>query len=287
MKEGELALVPKGLNLPKTDAYVVEYDSNEFLCEYFKLDASKLHYKGAFLEDALLALAISKVLFDETDIDTQFSLSAASQISKRDIAQILRGLRKTRKDKSGNVVITTGELLQDDAIETSFEADEYNSWLYEGGGIALQNDKLAAEGLVAFPAFSLPFDASGWFKEPLPQTTMAFIGMYQNNPLKYRLFGLGGEVFELVMGGAVARVPGEPGVSVLDNLINGDLDAAEFLGPAADEQAFFSEPGMPALYYYITAWHSPTTVIQLYLNKDVYYSLTSNRGKNDACSDCG
>jgi UDP-N-acetylmuramoylalanine--D-glutamate ligase len=67
MKEGELALVPKGLNLPKTRAYVVEYDSNDFLCDYFNLDASKLHYKGAFLQDALLSLAITKVLFDETD----------------------------------------------------------------------------------------------------------------------------------------------------------------------------------------------------------------------------
>jgi len=67
MKEGELALVPKGLNLPKTDAYVVEYDSDTFLCEYFELDASKLNYRGAFLQDALLSLAITKVLFDETD----------------------------------------------------------------------------------------------------------------------------------------------------------------------------------------------------------------------------
>jgi len=69
MKEGELALVPKGLNLPKTNAYVVEYDSKDFLCEYFSLDASRLNYKGAFLEDALLSLAITKVLFDETDYD--------------------------------------------------------------------------------------------------------------------------------------------------------------------------------------------------------------------------
>ena len=67
MKEGELALVPKGLNLPKTHAYVVEYDNNDFLCDYFKMDASKLNYKGAFLQDALLSLAITKVLFDETD----------------------------------------------------------------------------------------------------------------------------------------------------------------------------------------------------------------------------
>jgi len=67
MKEGELALIPKGLKVPKTNAYVVEYDSDAFLCKYFNLDVSKLHYKGAFLQDALLSLAISKVLFDETD----------------------------------------------------------------------------------------------------------------------------------------------------------------------------------------------------------------------------
>ncbi len=69
MREGELALVPKGLNLPETDAFVVEYDSNDFLCDYFGLDASKLNYRGAFLQDALLSLAITKVLFDETNYD--------------------------------------------------------------------------------------------------------------------------------------------------------------------------------------------------------------------------
>ena len=69
MKEGELALVPKGLNLPKTNAYVVEYDSNAFVAEYFDLDPTRLRFKAAFLQDALLALAVSKVLFDEADYD--------------------------------------------------------------------------------------------------------------------------------------------------------------------------------------------------------------------------
>ncbi len=67
MKEGELALIPKGLNLPQTDAFVVEYDSTEFLESYFYLDATQINFKGAFLEDALLSLAITKVLFDEVD----------------------------------------------------------------------------------------------------------------------------------------------------------------------------------------------------------------------------
>ncbi len=70
MKEGEMALVPKGLNLPRTDAFVVEYESSEFLADYFSIDASKIRFKSAFLEDALIALAVTKVLFDEVDYET-------------------------------------------------------------------------------------------------------------------------------------------------------------------------------------------------------------------------
>ncbi|RUM68306.1 MAG: UDP-N-acetylmuramoyl-L-alanine--D-glutamate ligase, partial [Sulfurovum sp.] len=70
MKEGEMALVPKGLNLPTTSAFVVEYDSSEFLADYFSIDTSKIRFKSAFLEDALIALSVTKVLFDEVDYDT-------------------------------------------------------------------------------------------------------------------------------------------------------------------------------------------------------------------------
>ena len=81
MREGELALVPKGLNLPVTNAYVVGYDSNEFIAEYFKLDSALLRFKAAFLQDALLALAVTKVLFDEADyaLMNTFTLDAHRQ----------------------------------------------------------------------------------------------------------------------------------------------------------------------------------------------------------------
>ena len=86
MKEGELALVPKGLNLPKTDAYVVEYDSNAFVEEYFNLDSTQLRFKAAFLQDALLALAVTKVLFDEADyaLMNTFTLDAHRQEELKD-----------------------------------------------------------------------------------------------------------------------------------------------------------------------------------------------------------
>ncbi len=87
MKEGELALVPKGLNLPKTHAYVVEYDSNEFIEAYFGLDSSQLRFKAAFLQDALLALAVTKVLFDEADyaLMNAFTLDAHRQEELKDL----------------------------------------------------------------------------------------------------------------------------------------------------------------------------------------------------------
>lgn len=86
MQEGELALIPQGLNVPKTDAYVVEYDSNAFLDEYFNLDSSKLRFKAAFLQDALLSLAVTKVLFDEADytLMNAFTLDAHRQEELKD-----------------------------------------------------------------------------------------------------------------------------------------------------------------------------------------------------------
>jgi len=86
MKEGELALVPKGLNLPKSNAFIVEYDSIEFLEEYFGIDSSKIKFKGAFLEDAMLALAITKTLFDEIDYNkiNSFKLDRHRQEEVRD-----------------------------------------------------------------------------------------------------------------------------------------------------------------------------------------------------------
>ena len=69
MKEGELALVPKGLPLPPSDAWIVEYEDNASIADFFGIDAQKLHFKGAFLQDALLAIAVAKTLFDRLDYE--------------------------------------------------------------------------------------------------------------------------------------------------------------------------------------------------------------------------
>jgi UDP-N-acetylmuramoylalanine--D-glutamate ligase len=81
MKKGELALVPKGLPVPKTHAFIVEYESSEEIANYFHIESTKLHYKAAFLQDALLALAVTRVLFDEVDYNlmNRFKLDAHRQ----------------------------------------------------------------------------------------------------------------------------------------------------------------------------------------------------------------
>ncbi len=64
------------------------------------------------------------LLYDEQDIETQFKMGAMSELSLRDIWQILRGLRLAKKNRDGEIVITTGEILRSDVVDTSFEYDD-------------------------------------------------------------------------------------------------------------------------------------------------------------------
>ncbi|RCI73667.1 RecQ family ATP-dependent DNA helicase, partial [Pseudomonas aeruginosa] len=65
------------------------------------------------------------LLYDPQDIETQFGMSERSKLSIRDIQQILRKLRnESNRRKGGKLVITAGEILLDDDVETTFSADE-------------------------------------------------------------------------------------------------------------------------------------------------------------------
>ncbi len=88
------------------------------------------------------------LLFDDPDIETQFKMSAISQLNQRDIAQILKGLKHSKKDKQANVIITTGELLRDENTDLTFDSDAPNAatkvitavaWL-ERSGFILRNE---------------------------------------------------------------------------------------------------------------------------------------------------
>jgi ATP-dependent DNA helicase RecQ len=65
------------------------------------------------------------LLYDEEDCEQQFRMGALSELSRRDIQQILRGLRKAaRSQQSDELVITTGELLRDEEVDTSFNPED-------------------------------------------------------------------------------------------------------------------------------------------------------------------
>ncbi|MGY4493577.1 RecQ family ATP-dependent DNA helicase [Pseudomonas sp. TE3610] len=66
------------------------------------------------------------LLYDPQDIETQFGMTERSKLSLRDIQQILRKLRieSDRRKGGGKLVITAGEVLLDEQVETSFNADE-------------------------------------------------------------------------------------------------------------------------------------------------------------------
>jgi len=69
MKEGEVAIIPKKYEGIKTSAKLITYEDEDDLAKYFKIDTNKVKFKGAFLSDALLAMAVDKILFDRVDYE--------------------------------------------------------------------------------------------------------------------------------------------------------------------------------------------------------------------------
>lgn len=75
------------------------------------------------------------LLFDEQDIEKQFRLEAMSEVSLRDIKQILRGIRlRIGKGERGGkqsahlpLIATSAELINQPEVDTSFAADDNNA----------------------------------------------------------------------------------------------------------------------------------------------------------------
>ncbi len=69
LKEGEVAIVPKKYLDTPTHGYLIGYESVENLIERFDIDPVKINFQGAFLLDAMLALAVQYILFHKTEYD--------------------------------------------------------------------------------------------------------------------------------------------------------------------------------------------------------------------------
>ena len=69
MKEGEIAIIPHKYKDTKSNAHIITYKDENDLAKHFGIDSNKIKFKGAFLADALLAMACGKILFDKIDYE--------------------------------------------------------------------------------------------------------------------------------------------------------------------------------------------------------------------------
>ncbi|QOP41770.1 UDP-N-acetylmuramoyl-L-alanine--D-glutamate ligase [Sulfurimonas marina] len=69
MKKGSTAIIPEAYKEYASAANIITYKNEADLAEKFGIDKERVNFKGAFLMDALLAMAVDKVLFDRIEYD--------------------------------------------------------------------------------------------------------------------------------------------------------------------------------------------------------------------------
>ncbi len=87
MKEGEIAIIPDKYKDIKTNAYVIFYKDEVDLAKKFDINTADVKFIGVFLMDALLAMAVKKILFDIIDYEVinSFIIDPHRQEELRDV----------------------------------------------------------------------------------------------------------------------------------------------------------------------------------------------------------
>ncbi|MDF1587389.1 TRAP transporter substrate-binding protein [Marinimicrococcus flavescens] len=141
-------------------------------------------------------------------------------------------------------------------------ATELPAWLYYGDGNKLWQEAYAPFNVTAFYAGSSGVQAGGWFRKEINSVE-------DLQGLKIRIAGLGADVMRRLGATTVTTPPGE----ILQNLLSGAIDAAEWIGPWND-RAFGLQT--VAKYYYVPAFHEPGPGLEILVNKDEWNKLPAD-----------
>ena len=145
------------------------------------------------------------------------------------------------------------------AVPFGLTAQEMNSWIHHGGGLALWEEIYEPFNLLPMVAGNAGVQMGGWFNKEI-NSLEDFQG------LKMRMPGLGGEVLKKV-GATPINLPGG---EIFTALQTGTIDATEWVGPYND-LAFGLYKA--AKYYYYPGWHEPGSAMEVLFNKDAFNAL--------------
>lgn len=146
------------------------------------------------------------------------------------------------------------------ALPFGLNAQQQNSWLYEGGGLkALQGFYAKQFNVIQFPAGNTGVQMGGWFRKEIT-------GVQDLQGLKMRIPGLGGQVMTKL--GVTVQVI--PAGEIFQSLQTGAVDAAEWVGPYDDEKLGLNKA---AQFYYYPGWWEPGPSLEININMDKWNEL--------------
>jgi TRAP-type mannitol/chloroaromatic compound transport system substrate-binding protein len=147
----------------------------------------------------------------------------------------------------------------------SSSAGDHYDWIVKGSGGALYEELYGRYNVKPIPAGMLGPESGGWFRHPMNDP-----GDLQG--LKIRFHGLGGKVMKK-LGASVVKLPAK---QILKAFQKNIIDATEFSTPYIDQSMNFDKA---AKYYYYPGWHQPFTMIDLFINKDVWRKMAPAQQK--------
>ena len=145
------------------------------------------------------------------------------------------------------------------AVPFGMTAEEFNSWIYLGGGQQLWDELGSNYNLKHFVVGNTGSTLFGWFKNEL--NTLEDI-----SKIKIRSPGMGGDLLKS-MGATPINIPGG---EILQSLSSGAIDAADWSNPVMDLAFGFYKV---AKYCYYPDFKKPTVSISLGMNLDKWNSL--------------